>query len=136
MKEHLRSVNVGNTFLRLKFNSDDLYNYQRTLDIERDEEIVNKLQDLAQIHFLSDKRFNLPEQKVYNVSVSFYRSNDKDYVYSISYSVGLGSYGDHKYKGNIDKISQALTAPQEIVDWFVSLEKEYALSTGINHYNS
>lgn len=115
---------MGNTFLRLKFKSEDLYNYQKTIDIKRDDNISMLLEDLAQEHFLSDKRFNLPEQNVYNVNVFFYRYNDKEYQYLINYSVGLGLYENHQYQGNVDVISQSFHAPQNIIDWFVELEKK------------
>jgi len=121
--EYLSKITIGNTFLRLVFKDDSLYNYRRTIDIPQLVKITDAAPKVAQEHFDSDVRFNLKGQKVRNVSISFYRYNDKEVIHRVNYDVSLGLYGDHSYKGDAESISQSTPAPDSIVNMFIEIEQ-------------
>ena len=114
---------VGNSALRVYFKDTALYSYEERNDISYDGEIVTRIKTLSDEYFQGDARFNLPDQKTFNWQIEFIRWNENDIDYFISYEAGLGLYSDHKYKGNVDRISTKFKAPQDVIDKFIMLEK-------------
>ncbi len=120
---YLQSINISGGFFRYRYKDTELHHYQLTKDTEADIALQESVTQLAQQHFVSDKRFNLSGQKVYDIGVSFHRFNDKEVAHYINYSVGLGLYSDVGYKGNAQAISQSFPAPDNIKIWFIEQEK-------------
>lgn len=130
MIEYLQKIEGidNDKYLFLKFVSSCHSSYRRSQELLKNDEevaICKRIMKEVTEHFKTDQRFNLPNQPPFQVSLSYYRYNDKEIMYSINYLVRLGKRDRPDCRG-CECVCCRLEPSEEFIEFFKRMEKQHA----------